>query len=353
MIKSAEYIWLDGTKPTQQLRSKTRIIKHDPNTDGLAQFPEWNFDGSSTQQAGGDNSDCLLKPVCFVDDPIRGDGYLVLCEVLNADGSPHASNTRAILREILANGGQQHEPWLGFEQEYTLFNGTKPLGWPEQGEPAPQGPYYCGTGTALIYGRSLVEDHMHACLDAGIMFYGINAEVMPGQWEFQVGYRGFTDEPGDALTVCDHRNLALWLLHRLAEEHNIIVNIDNKPVKGDWNGAGCHTNFSTKAMRDPQAGQQAIADAIPALKAKHAKHISIYGHNLNERLTGMHETCSINEFRSGTADRGASIRIPQHVSQKGCGYIEDRRPGANADSYLIAAQLIATIAGLDDSKIKI
>jgi glutamine synthetase len=350
MYTTAEYIWLDGTKPTQQLRSKTRIIPTN-NNPTLDMFPEWSFDGSSTNQATGNNSDCILRPVCFVRDPLRPDGYLVLNEVFTDDGKPHPTNTRAILRHILEQGGQAHEPWIGFEQEYTMFRSRTPLGWPEQGYPAPQGPYYCGIGAELVFGRELAEDHMQACLEAGVMIYGINAEVMPGQWEFQVGYRGVASEDAGVLTVADHRNLALWLLARLGEEQGVTINIDNKPILGDWNGAGCHTNFSTNSMRDPAQGNAVIQKAIDALKAKHSEHIAVYGHKLEERLTGLHETCSINEFRAGVADRGASVRIPQQVHQQGCGYLEDRRPGANIDGYLVAARLIATICDIDDTQI--
>jgi glutamine synthetase len=351
MYTTAEYIWLDGTKPTQQLRSKTRIIPTDNNNPTLDMFPEWNFDGSSTNQATGNNSDCILRPVCFVRDPMRSDGYLVLNEVFTDDGKPHPTNTRAILRHMLDQGGQAHDPWIGFEQEYTMFRSRTPLGWPEQGYPAPQGPYYCGVGAELVFGRELAEDHMQACLDAGVMIYGINAEVMPGQWEFQVGYRGVASEHAGVLTVADHRNLALWLLARLGEEQGVTINIDNKPILGDWNGAGCHTNFSTHSMRDPAQGKAVIQKAIDALKVKHSEHITVYGHNLEERLTGLHETCAIDEFRAGVADRGASIRIPQQVHQQGCGYLEDRRPGANIDGYLVAARLIATICNVDDTQI--
>jgi glutamine synthetase len=175
------------------------------------------------------------------------------------------------------------------------------------------------------------------------MIYGTNAEVMPSQWEYQIGYRGVDGESADPLTVADHAWIARWLLFRIAEEFDIEPSLDNKPVKGDWNGAGQHTNFSTKAMRDPKTGLEAIQDAIIELQQHHAEHIAVYGHGLEDRLTGLHETCSIHEFRSGYSDRGASIRIPLGVQKNGCGYIEDRRPGANADPYVVAGKLLSTI----------
>ncbi len=355
MLKFAEYIWLDGSCPTHKLRSKTKVvfIKNHLNIK-VESFPEWSFDGSSTNQATGNDSDLLLKPVYFVEDPIRGDGhYLVLCEVFNKDGSPHPTNTRALLRELLEKGGYQAKVWIGFEQEYVLYEGTLPLNWPEKGTPAPQGPYYCSVGSNTAYGRQLVEMHANACLEAGLMFYGFNAEVMPAQWEFQVGYRGLEHESPDPLTISDHRYLALWILERIGEDFDISINLHNKPIKGDWNGSGCHTNFSTADMRDPQKGSEAIKAAVEALNKKHLEHIQLYGHGLEERLTGLHETSSMEKFSQGQgpSDRGASIRIPPEVVKKGYGYIEDRRPGANCDAYLVCARLIATICGLDDSAI--
>ena len=337
----AEYLWLDGAVPTRYLRSKARVVNFEGTPD-IEDFPEWNFDGSSTNQAAGDDSDCILKPASYITDPIRGEGnYLVMCEVMNPDGTPHESNSRAQLRAVMDAGADKEEMWLGFEQEYTLFKGRTPLGWPEQGYPGPQGPYYCGVGSEEIFGRDLVETHAELCLNTEMLFYGINAEVMPGQWEFQVGYRGAED--ADALKVCDQTWLARWLLYRIGEEYGINVSLDNKPVKGDWNGAGMHTNVSTKSTRDKSKGRAAIEAATSRLGEKHAEHIALYGAGLGERLTGDHETCDIDTFKVGDADRGCSIRIPAPVAAKGYGYFEDRRPGANADPYLVAARIAATI----------
>ena len=351
MITYAEYIWLDGTKPTQQLRSKTRVVNI--NLDefpSASDFPEWNFDGSSTSQAAGDDSDLVLKPVFVTPDPIKGQGaVLVLCEVLNEDGTPHETNTREQFRRILDAGASDQDPWVGFEQEFTLFKNGVPIGWPEDGsEPGPQGPYYCGVGPSNIAGRELVEAHADACLDAGLALYGINAEVMLGQWEFQIGVRGFEGEDLDVLRLCDELQIARWLLIRLSEEFDIHVSFDNKPIKGDWNGAGCHTNFSTTLMRDPSKGSAEIKAIIDRLGKNHEKHVAVYGDKLDERLTGLHETCSINEFRAGESDRGASIRIPLMVQRKGYGYLEDRRPGANIDPYAVCARLFCTVCDIDE-----
>jgi glutamine synthetase len=327
----AEYIWIDGTEPSPLLRSKTKILPG-PTKD----LPIWGFDGSSTNQAPGKASDCVLKPVFSCSDPVRGgDHLLVLCEVLLPDMSPHPSNTRAELVAVADKYADQ-EPLFGLEQEYTLFKGSRPLGFPEHGGyPGPQGPYYCGVGDDDIYGRPLVEAHLDACLKAGLAISGINAEVMPGQWEFQVG-------PLSPLDVADHLWVARWLLHRIGEDFGLSVTLDPKPVRGDWNGAGCHTNFSTKAMRE---SYDAVIAAAEALSTNPDEHIAHYGHGIEDRLTGLHETAHFSEFTYGVSDRGASVRIPWQVEKEGKGYIEDRRPNANMDPYRVTRMLISTVCG--------
>ncbi len=330
-----EYVWIDGYKPTASLRSKTKVV-YSPVTK-LSDIPEWGFDGSSTEQAEGRSSDCRLTPVFFLPDPLRGNPHVIaLCEVFHANGDVHPSNTRAALR-MIAKKYKTADAWFGIEQEYTLFQEGRPLGFPNIGFPGPQGPYYCGVGADNIKGRDLAEEHMDACLAAGITISGINAEVMPGQWEFQVG-------PLGPLAVADQLWISRWLLQRLGEEYDISVSLDPKPVSGDWNGAGCHTNFSTKAMRAP-GGIKAINVACEKMKRKHFEHIAVYGAGNEARLTGRHETCSIDQFRYGVSDRGASIRIPMATANEGRGYLEDRRPAANMDPYQVCAVLMNTVLG--------
>jgi glutamine synthetase len=327
----AEYIWIDGTKPTAKLRSKTKIVRK-----GEAP-PIWGFDGSSTEQAPGHNSDCVLRPVWNCPDPIRGgDDRLVMAEVLLTDMSPHPSNTRAGC-EAAAKKYRAHDIWFGIEQEYTFFEGAKPLGWPDNGFPAPQGGYYCGVGADEVFGRPIVEAHTAACIAAGIAISGTNGEVMPAQWEFQIGPVG-PPEAADQLWV------ARWLLYRIAEDFDVSATLYPKPVKGDWNGAGAHTNFSTKEMR-AAGGYKACVAAAEALKKKHQLHIENYGHAIEERLTGLHETCSYKEFRYGVSDRGASVRIPWQVALEKRGYIEDRRPNANMDPYVVTRLITETVCG--------
>ncbi len=343
----AEYIWIDGTEPSAQLRSKTKVCGDDilASAEGdlgkiLSQLPEWGADGSSTLQAEGNDSDIGLKPVSIVKDPFRNNGYLVMCEVLNADGSIHSSNARAALRSVLDKGAEEVEALFGFEQEYTfLKDDDSPLGFPDNGYPAPQGPYYCAVGAGKIYGREIYEEFLQACLSADLLLSGTNWEVMPGQAEFQIG-------AGDALTTSDHIWFGRYILERIAEDYGVKVSLDAKPAKGDWNGAGMHTNFSTNKMRAP-GGMEEIERACMAIGEMRLAHLAVYGDDYESRLTGAHETCSYEEFRYGVADRTASIRIPRSVASKGYGYLEDRRPNANADPYKVAARLLMTVCGID------
>lgn len=327
-----EYIWLDGYKPTQSLRGKTLIVNDFGGT--LEDCPMWSFDGSSTEQAEGGSSDCLLKPVACYEDPARlGNGYLVMTEVLNADGSAHESNGRATIDDDDADF------WFGFEQEYFLWDPDHnlPLGFPPGGYPSPQGPYYCSVGATNAYGREIVEEHLELCLSAGIEIGGINGEVAAGQWEFQ-GFAKGAAKAGDEMW------LARYLLERTAEKYGVAINWHPKPLgPTDWNGSGMHANFSNGVMRD--AGNKETFDKIcQAFEPRIKEHISVYGHDNDKRLTGLHETQSIDKFSYGISDRGASIRIPVGTVEDGWkGRLEDRRPASNADPYKVAAEIVKTV----------
>ncbi|MEE8600190.1 glutamine synthetase GlnII [Euzebya tangerina] len=334
MAFRAEYLWIDGTEPTAEIRSKTKILA-DGDEPGI-----WGYDGSSTNQATGDNSDVVLQPVRVVPDPIRGgDDIIVMCETaLTRDLSPHPTNTRAAAREALETYADQ-KPLFGLEQEYTMLDVKTgwPAGFPEGGFPGPQGPYYCGVGALKIHGREVVEEHTTLCIEAGLKISGTNAEVMPGQWEFQIG-------PADTLEVADHLWIARYLLYRVGEKHDIEISLAAKPMKGDWNGAGMHTNFSTEAMRNEWDAIIAACDAMGEAGVPE-RHLAGYGIGIEDRLTGEHETQRFDQFSYGVSDRGASIRIPWQVEQDKKGYIEDRRPNANADPYVVTALLTNTICG--------
>ena len=326
-----EYIWLDGYEPTQTLRSKTKIVE---DFDGTVEgAPIWSFDGSSTEQATGDSSDCVLSAVAVFPDPDRfgGNGWLVMSEVLNADHTPHASNGRAIIDD------DDDDFWFGFEQEYTLVDPDTnlPLGFPKDGFPAPQGPYYTSVGTKFAHGRALVDEHLHLCIEAGLNIEGINAEVMMGQWEFQIFAKGAA-RSGDEIWV------GRYLLERASEKYGLIVEWHPKPVKGDWNGSGMHANFSCGAMRDT-GGEEMFTKICETFGAHIPEHIAVYGADNDQRLTGLHETQAIDKFSYGASDRGASIRIPIGSIDDGWkGRLEDRRPASNADPYKVSAAIIKT-----------
>jgi len=332
MKQKLEYIWLDGYKPTQRLRSKT-LVKSDFSGE-LEECPIWVFDGSSTEQAEGNASDCLLKPVAIYPDPDRKNSFLVMTEVLNADGTPHESNGRSTIDEA----DQDEDFWFGFEQEYFLWSTETnlPPGFPHRGYPRPQGPYYCSVGAENAHGREMVDEHLDLCLEAGINLEGINAEVAAGQWEFQVFAKG-AKRAGDEIWV------ARYLLERTAEKYGLAIEYHPKPLGDtDWNGSGMHANFSNGIMRE--SGKQETFTQICEHFGKNVKrHIEVYGAYNDQRLTGKHETQSINQFSYGISDRGASIRIPVSTVEDGWkGRLEDRRPASNADPYKVAAAIVKT-----------
>mgnify|MGYP001033083040 FL=1 len=330
-LSKLEYIWLDGYKPTQSLRGKTKIVKDFGGT--LEECPMWSFDGSSTEQASGDASDLLLKPVAIYPDPQRKNAFIVMTEVLNADGSAHESNMRALIDD------DDDDFWFGFEQEYFLWDTETnlPLGFPVGGYPAPQGPYYCSVGAKNAYGREIIEEHLDVCLEAGINVEGINGEVAAGQWEFQVFAKGAA-LAGDELWV------ARYFLERIGEKYGVAIDYHPKPLGAtDWNGSGMHANFSNTTLRT--CGSKETYEEICEKFGKTInEHISVYGADNDKRLTGLHETQSIDKFSYGISDRGASIRIPIITVENGWkGWLEDRRPASNANPYGVAAAIISTV----------
>jgi len=334
MKTKLEYIWLDGYFPTQNMRSKTKVVD---DFDGTVKAcPVWAFDGSSTKQASGDSSDCLLKPVAIFPDPQRINGFLVMTEVMNADGTPHATNARASILD------DDNDFWFGFEQEYFLMDVETqlPLGFPLGGYPGPQGMYYCSVGGKNTHGRSFVEEHADLCIEAGINFEGINQEVACGQWEFQLFAKG-AKKAGDELWV------ARYLLDRLTEDYNYYIEYHPKPIKGDWNGSGMHANFSNSTLREC-GSKETYMQVCEAFRPVTKEHIDVYGEYNDQRLTGLHETASITDFSYGISDRGASIRIPiLTVDNEWKGYLEDRRPASNADPYKIASRIIKTVKSVE------
>lgn len=403
-----EYVWIDGNN---ELRSKIKLMPHNqlfpkvspatvsegvtmlannplwrqlshnfyPSSSNivlpkLVNIPVWNFDGSSTGQATGHESDVILRPVHIYENPFYSDtkihgepmlAYIVLCECYNKDYTTHATNTR-VACSLSAEKFALSECLFGIEQEYVLFERLRPnIGgdndyvmfdeiitpenapsktclpykWISRNDPGkgPQGPYYCSAGGDRSFGRVIADEHMLLCLKAGIEICGTNSEVMASQWEFQVG-------ACDPLKTCDDLIVARYILNKVTEKYNCWASFHPKPYKGDWNGSGAHTNFSTKEMRAP-GGFKYVLEACEKMRATHTEHIQIYGIDNELRLTGAHETAAITEYNWGVGNRGCSVRIPLHVFNNGCGYLEDRRPASNCDPYLVTNAIMKTICG--------
>jgi glutamine synthetase len=350
-----EYIWLDGNYP-QQIRSKTKIVEKEISTtineNSITQetifsewkktpssLPIWNFDGSSTNQAETSNSELLLNPVNIFKDPFKQFGFIVLAEVYNTDMTPHDTNKRFWMVQTIDKFDD--ETMYGFEQEYFIYDNktNKPLGWPKEGYPSPQGPYYCSVGGKNIAGRAFVEEHAKLCEIAGLKLSGINAEVALGQWEYQIG-------PVYAIEGSDQLWISRYILERLSENYDYHIVLHPKPYRGnEWNGSGMHVNFSTKNMREDLANKKELVfDACIKLSKNIEGHIGVYGPDNKYRLTGANETCSINEFRFAIGDRTASIRIPSSIEDSTTpGYLEDRRPASNSDPYEIVNKMVLTI----------
>lgn len=346
----AEYIWLGGNN---ELRSKKRVIEVgdtnttmwniDDNLHNIDTFPDWNYDGSSTGQASGNDSEIVIKPRAIFKDPfslqigiMENNNYLVLCDTYLPNGQPLYNNQREPANNIFKLAEEQ-EPWFGLEQEYFLIDPPTdmPLGYNKDGK---QGQYYCSVGYENAIGRSMAEEHLQMCLYAGIKISGLNAEVAPGQWEFQIG-------PCTGIQSGDHLWTARYILQRLGEKHSVKVTFEPKPLKGDWNGSGCHTNYSTKNMRhgtDDKTGLEYIEEAIDKLSKNHDEHMKVYGSGNEERMTGEHETASYDKFTDGVANRGASVRRGHDTIKNKKGYFEDRRPSSNCDPYLVTSAIFKT-----------
>lgn len=324
-----EYIWLDGYLPEPGLRGKTKVVSEAPAS--VDDCPEWGFDGSSTLQAEGSDSDCILKPVRLYPDAGRNNAFIVLCEVFLPNGDPHPTNFRA---KVIEDEGT----WAGFEQEYFMLKDGRPLGFPEFGYPNPQGQYYTGVGYDHVgdIARQIADEHLELCIEAGINHEGINAEVAKGQWEFQIFAKG-------SRSAADDMWAARYLLMRLTEKYGVTIEFHCKPLSGDWNGSGMHCNFSTTYLRDT-GGKEYFLKLMDAFEKNRDEHIAAYGPDNHMRLTGLHETQSIDKFSWGVADRGASIRVPHaFVKNDYKGYLEDRRPNSQADPYKIIGRILKTI----------
>jgi glutamine synthetase len=346
MAIKVEYVWLDGSEPTQKLRTKTKILygkdalfenlENVNKNIALEAVPDWSFDGSSTNQTIGSNSDCKLQPIKLIKNPIVKNSIIVLCEVLNPDNTTHSSNMRRKLVDLEDKYQKDFNFKFGIEQEYVLINENEPYRWYSYCLPEKQGQYYCSVGYENAWGQEVAESHLDLCLNCNLDIAGTNAEVMPAQWEFQTS-------PLSPLECADQLWLMRYILLRIAEINRLSISFHPKPKQGDWNGSGAHTNFSTKQMMEKNGLKWFLNNHMSKFEKNHDEHIKVYGHDNQLRLTGKHETCSIHEFRYGVSDRGASIRIPMQTNIDGFGYLEDRRPAANMDPYQVIARIIETV----------
>ncbi len=341
-----EYIWFGANG---ELRSKVRVEWTDNNENGIISgdlncFPIWNYDGSSTNQATGEDSEVLIKPVRVYPSPFQsGDikEFLVLCETFQPDMNPHPTNTRHSSNEILNTNFNNFKPMFGIEHEFFILdaNTRRPLGFEGVSSvPPPQGPYYCSVGHGNAHGRDFLDESLNLAIKTGLRVTGSNLEVCPGQAEIQVCNYG--------IKAADDSSILKYILGRLSEKYGYIIEWAAKPVKGDWNGSGCHVNYSTEQMR-AEGGWEHIMEAINRLSDNHQEHIAVYGSDNHERLTGLHETSSMDTFSYGVANRGCSIRIPRSTERRRCGYIEDRRPSSSADMYLVTSKLHQTCVGIN------
>jgi len=361
----AEYIWLGGKG---ELRSKTKIFSCDKFVGAdpyhIDNYPNWNYDGSSTGQAEGTYSEIVLKPRAVYKNSLHTEkkanmhvapqqfSVLVLCETYDKDGNPLSTNTRhKAAKTFSSEQAKKEKPWFGIEQEYFLFPlsaDTMRRYRGPNGEIRPQKDFYCGVGTTRAYDRGIVEEHMFACIDAGLKICGINAEVAPGQWEYQIG-------PCEGIESGDQLWISRWLLERITEKYDVEVVWHPKPLEG-FNGSGCHTNYSTLSMRGggkkendnidvTENGIQYIFDAIRNLAANHKEHMKVYGIDNEKRMSGEYETANYDNFTfdiNKSVDRGASIRIGYDTLNNREGYFEDRRPASNMDPYLVTEKIFTT-----------
>lgn len=341
----AEYIWLDVASV---VRSKTRVIHNlnspDLKDNDLRVLPSWNYDGSSTGQASGNDSEIIIRPVAFYKSPFynpNNNTFLVLCDTYLPDGTPHVTNHRYKCKQVL-DSYLEDLPMFGFEQEFFLVDkfGNVPAfaNQTSENQLNSQGQYYCGVGEGNVFMRKPVEEAMHNCLTAGLKITGMNAEVAPCQWEIQVCNTG--------IAACDELIMLRYILGRTLESYQLNYDLRPKPVSGDWNGSGCHTNFSTKVMREGSGtsttGYEFIQRCLDPLASRHKYHMENYGANNELRMTGGYETSSFDKFTYGLGNRGCSIRIPTQTLKDKKGYLEDRRPGSNCDPYIVARLLMET-----------
>ena len=342
----AEYIWLDSE---YSFRSKTRIIYNDPHRppvipddkSSVEWIPKWNYDGSSCGQSdigAGINTEIELYPVYWCWDPFRkeimerGQHSHTRCIMVLCDNNATAASRRNHAIESFKKP-QTSEPWFGIEQEYYLVNSENskcPYGYTESNMPKHQKRFYCNMSREN--GRDVAEKHMWYCISADLKIAGVNAEVGPSQWEYQIG-------PCVGIAAGDELMLSRYIMERIVSDiPGMTISWSPKPFR-QYNGSGCHTNFSTKEMRE-KGGYRHIIRSIELLGQRCANaQNDLYGVDNYLRTTGTHEAPSSKEFSYGVGTRNTSVRIGKQTSKDQKGYYEDRRPGANMNPYYVIAQL--------------
>ena len=325
-----EYIWIGGKG---EIRFKTKVLTNNNIIDNfhINNIPEWNYDGSSTWQADSNtNTEVILKPCAIFKDPIRNikniNCFLILCDTYDEHNNPLKTNTRFLAKEIFDKNILEY-PWFGLEQEYYIGTNLK-----NDKDKEKEGYHYCGF-TNISTERKIVEEHLEACINAGLSISGINAEVVEGQWEYQIG-------PCIGIDLGDQFIISRYLLAKIAEKYDAIIDYQPKPY-ANKNGSGCHNNFSTETTRNKN-GIKEIYKYIHKLETTHQQHLELYGEDNEKRLTGIHETSSFEKFSWGIGTRNTSVRIPIQVFKDECGYFEDRRPASNIDPYLTTSILFKT-----------
>ena len=324
-----EYVWLDGVG---EIRSKTRVLPI--STVKEEKIPVWNYDGSSTYQRHTSDSEVKINPKKQYVDPIRGSPHcIVLCETNDR------ACTRTLARKIF-QAAEPYQPMFGLEQEFFIRHLEKEhtfgIDLPSYENS------YCSMGAQKCFAGLFIEKVMKDALSCGIHLTGFNWEVAPGQAEFQVCSYG--------LEAADDLILLRYILQKRGEEYNYEILLHPKLIEG-WNGSGLHANFSTQSMRE-KGGLEVIMETLVKLEKTHTADQKLFGEDNQLRLTGKCETSDYKNFTWGIASRDTSIRIPQETDEKGYGYFEDRRPGANANPYLVTANLfkVACLDGISLSE---
>lgn len=343
-----DYLWVGGSG---ELRFKQRVIqileteKFEFLFSNSKKIPQWNYDGSSTDQASSEgNTEVILNPVFCCVNPLMKDvenAYIVLCDTYDTDGNPLPSNSRYNAKKIFKERYMEFKPRFGLELEYFFKKGQHIMPFiQDKNEDVKNNIYYCGTNIRsplmenIAVQRKIVEEHLIACLKTNIRIGGTNQEVSPNQWEYQIGICY-------GITAGDHFYVSRYLLERIAEKYGYSICYHPKPDT-NINGSGCHTNYSDEFTMG-ENGIEEIYKRMDKLSKKHEEHIMAYGDESNRaRLTGIHETSSYDRFSYGVGTRNTSVRIPTQCAKDGRGYFEDRRPPANMDPYKVTSLIYKT-----------